>query len=112
MQLKVSNSCIFEKWLHDIDVLSDVFTLGLKFEGPLKPSNKKKAENSEDEAGPSTATQVTVKFKQTPRPNQKQITSYKSYDAKIASEKWVECELNTPDSAISKVLDTLFMYWN
>ncbi|KAL3272754.1 hypothetical protein HHI36_014215 [Cryptolaemus montrouzieri] len=60
--------------------------------------------SSDEEAGPSNAKQVTVKFKQNDeRWKNHQSTSFKSLQAKSASEKWLECGWNESDSTISKV---------
>ncbi|KAK9885386.1 hypothetical protein WA026_010883 [Henosepilachna vigintioctopunctata] len=69
---------------------------------------KRKDENgavsSDEEAGPSNAKQVTVKFKRNDeRWNNIQNNSFKSLKMKSASEKWIECGWNEPDATISKI---------
>ncbi|XP_044759319.1 DNA-directed RNA polymerase III subunit RPC5 [Coccinella septempunctata] len=89
-----------------LTTVKNVFTLGVDYESDKKAPDKKKnveEESSDNEAGPSNPTQITVKFKQNPRPNQKQILSSKSHNDKRASEKWLECELETEESTISRV---------
>ncbi|XP_045475920.1 DNA-directed RNA polymerase III subunit RPC5 [Harmonia axyridis] len=87
-----------------LTTVKNVFKLDVDYQQPEKKQDKnnKKTASSDDEAGPSSARQVTVKFKQTPRSNQKQMISSKNHTAKSASEKWIECDLVKPENTISK----------
>lgn len=60
----------------------------------------------EEEAGPSTAQQVTVKFKQSENERWKKATvnSYKTLQRKSQEEAWVPCKWHTEDSATSEVI--------
>ncbi|VEN49181.1 unnamed protein product [Callosobruchus maculatus] len=57
-------------------------------------------QDSDEEAGPSGAQQVTVRFKSL---DEKKQPSYKALQSKKADESWVECEWNESDSTPSCV---------
>lgn len=57
-----------------------------------------------EQAGPSSAEQVTVKFKNSDdRWKKNQVTSYKSLLAKRAEESWTEYSWHEKDSTFSEV---------
>lgn len=60
---------------------------------------------SEDEetAGPSTAEQVTVRFKRAPSDPSKTSLSYKSLQMKSEMEPWIPCVYHTEKSTASEV---------
>lgn len=60
----------------------------------------------EEEAGPSTAQQVTVKFKQAESERWKKATanSFKTLQRKSQEEAWVTCKWHTEHSATSEVI--------
>jgi DNA-directed RNA polymerase-3 subunit RPC5 len=60
--------------------------------------------SDEEEAGPSTALPITVKFKQSDdRWKKSKSDSFKALEAKSAEEAWVNCEVHSESSSLSKV---------
>ncbi|CAH0563680.1 unnamed protein product [Brassicogethes aeneus] len=74
-------------------------------ENGLKKKRQAEGEESdEEEAGPSTAQQVTVKFMQNDEKWKKQLdNNYKALMAKRAEEPWSECIWHDKNSTISNV---------
>lgn len=73
---------------------------GLKRKKDAESNN----DSDEEEAGPSTAQQVTVKFKQNDeRWKKARENSFKSIQAKSAEEPWTECTWYEKDSTVSSV---------
>lgn len=71
-----------------------------------KKQETKQKEHNEDEAGPSKAQQVTVKFSsRNDNDNWKksQATSYKKIMEKNAEESWIECDWHPEKSELSEV---------
>lgn len=60
-------------------------------------------ESDEEQPGPSSAQQVTVKFKGDDRWNKLDETSYKALQARSAKEPWTECEWHDVNSPLSNV---------
>ncbi|CAG9857067.1 unnamed protein product [Phyllotreta striolata] len=75
----------------------------------MEKSLKRKKENDseeldEEEAGPSTAQQVTVKFKSNDERWKKgDAKSFKALQARSAEEPWVECKWHNEDSTFSSI---------
>ncbi|KAG5878014.1 hypothetical protein JTB14_025469 [Gonioctena quinquepunctata] len=69
--------------------------------------NKKGTEinndSDEEQAGPSTAQQVTVKFKSNDERWKKKEASYNSLKNKSAEEPWIECSWHDRNSTLSSV---------
>lgn len=92
-----------------LNPLKGVFQLRAKFpylEKGLKRRIEVDSSDSpdEEEAGPSSAQQVTVRFKQTDdRWKKTQEASFKSLQAKSAEETWTECDWYDRDSSLSNV---------
>lgn len=61
------------------------------------------AESDEEEAGPSTAKQVTVKFKSDDKWKERNEKSYKALKAKSEEEPWTECTWHTQEMTESGV---------
>ncbi|XP_030749285.1 DNA-directed RNA polymerase III subunit RPC5-like [Sitophilus oryzae] len=93
-----------------ITSITDVYQLRPYFPYLDKGLKRKKdilnnAESDEEEAGPSTAKQVTVKYKQAEDPDQKKVrdANYQLLQAKREQETWTECNWYDEGSTVSDV---------
>lgn len=71
-------------------------------------------ESDEEQPGPSTAKQVTVKFKSDDKWKERNENSYKALKAKSEEEAWIECTWHnkeSTESGVSKFLNTQFYYY-
>ncbi|XP_076271749.1 RNA polymerase III subunit E [Rhynchophorus ferrugineus] len=93
-----------------ITSITDVYQLRPHFPYLDKGLRKKKdvlnnMDSDGEEAGPSTAQQVTVKFKQSEDPDKKkfQDLSYHALQARKEQEPWIECAWHDENSTLSNV---------
>lgn len=66
-------------------------------------------ESDEEEAGPSNAEQVTVKFKRSTGDIQKPDTSFRSLQKKCEQERWIPCDYFVANSTISEVFSCFIL---